>query len=44
MLVFFSVLGGLVIFGPTGLLLGPLALSLFLALLEIYPVILREEK
>jgi predicted PurR-regulated permease PerM len=42
LLIFFSVLGGLSIFGATGLLLGPLALSLFLALLEIYPIILRE--
>lgn len=44
LLVFFSVLGGLAVFGATGLLLGPLALSLFLALLEIYPIIVREEE
>jgi predicted PurR-regulated permease PerM len=31
------VLGGLSFFGPIGLLLGPLALSLLLTLLESYP-------
>jgi len=34
----FAVLGGLSFFGPIGLLLGPLALSLLLALLENYPL------
>ena len=37
MLMLFAVLGGLSFFGPIGLLLGPLALSLLLALLESYP-------
>lgn len=34
--VFFALLGGLAAFGPVGLLLGPLIVSLFLALLRIY--------
>lgn len=42
LLVLFSVLGGLAFFGPIGLLLGPLALGLFIALLEISPIIARE--
>lgn len=43
LLVFFSVLGGLAVFGATGLLLGPLVLSFFLALVKIYPLILKEK-
>lgn len=39
LLVLLSVIGGLALFGPTGLLLGPLALTLLLTLLEIYPAI-----
>jgi predicted PurR-regulated permease PerM len=35
-LILFSVLGGVGVFGPAGLLVGPLILSLFLALLDIY--------
>jgi predicted PurR-regulated permease PerM len=42
LLVLFSVLGGLAFFGPIGLLLGPLALGLFLALLEISPLLATE--
>ncbi len=41
LLILFSVLGGLSFFGPLGLLLGPLALGLLLALLEIYPVLVE---
>jgi predicted PurR-regulated permease PerM len=44
LLVLFSVLGGLAIFGATGFLLGPLALSFFLTLIEIYPEIISKEK
>ncbi len=40
LLVLLSVIGGLALFGPTGFLLGPLALSLFLTLLEIYPILI----
>jgi predicted PurR-regulated permease PerM len=39
MLMLFAVLGGLSFFGPIGLLLGPLALSLLLTLLESYPLL-----
>src|SRR3989304_2074155 len=35
-LIFLSVLGGLIFFGPIGFLIGPLALSLLLTLFEIY--------
>jgi predicted PurR-regulated permease PerM len=35
-IVFFSLLGGLSIFGPIGLLLGPLSVAFFLAVLRIY--------
>lgn len=34
--VFISVIGGLALFGPIGLLLGPLSMSLCVALIEIY--------
>jgi predicted PurR-regulated permease PerM len=34
--VFFSLLGGLATFGAIGLLVGPLVVSMFLALLSIY--------
>lgn len=34
--IFFAVLGGIVFFGPLGLIFGPLALSLFVVLLDIY--------
>lgn len=36
LLVFFSVLGGLVTFGVAGLLLGPMVLALLLSLIEVY--------
>ncbi len=36
LLVFLSVFGGLIFFGPIGFLLGPLTISLFFALLHIY--------
>jgi len=35
-IVFFALIGGVAAFGPVGLLLGPLAVALFLALLRIY--------
>lgn len=38
MLMLFAVLGGLSLFGPIGILLGPLALGLLLTLLESYPL------
>lgn len=41
--ILLSVLGGLSIFGPVGFLLGPLVLSFFFALLDIYPVLILHE-
>jgi predicted PurR-regulated permease PerM len=35
-LIFFALLGGLSVFGPIGLLLGPLCVAFFLAVLRIY--------
>lgn len=39
MIILLSVLGGIVFFGPIGFLLGPLIMSLFFALFEIYSAI-----
>ena len=36
--ILLSVLGGITVFGPIGFLVGPLLLSLFFSLLDIYPV------
>ena len=36
LLVFFAFAGGLLFFGPPGVLLGPLVTALLMALLEIY--------
>lgn len=41
---FLAVVGGLVFFGPLGILLGPLSLSILLALIEIYFSIKKREK
>ncbi len=38
LLIFFSVLGGLIKFGALGLFLGPVILGLFLCILEIYKI------
>jgi predicted PurR-regulated permease PerM len=43
-LVLFSVIGGLAVFGPMGLLLGPLALSFLIALLDIYPKLITRNE
>ncbi|MEK7110337.1 MAG: AI-2E family transporter [Patescibacteria group bacterium] len=42
--VLLSVLGGLKFFGPVGFILGPVAVSLLFALLEIYPHIVLGKK
>ncbi len=39
LLILLSVLGGLAFFGPVGFLAGPVALSLLVALLDIYPLL-----
>ncbi len=36
LMVFFSTLGGISLFGPTGFILGPMLAALFLSLLDIY--------
>ncbi|MFH0806832.1 MAG: AI-2E family transporter [Elusimicrobiota bacterium] len=38
LLVFFSMIGGIVSFGPAGLLIGPLIAAIFLSILEIYKI------
>jgi predicted PurR-regulated permease PerM len=43
-LILLSILGGISFFGPLGFLLGPLVLSLFFVLIEIYTDILKEPK
>lgn len=42
LLIMLSVLGGAVLWGPIGFLLGPLAASLFFALLDIYTYLLNK--
>ncbi|MCK9352057.1 MAG: AI-2E family transporter [Candidatus Paceibacterota bacterium] len=41
--VFFSVLGGVIYFGPMGFLFGPIVLSLFLSVLHIYRIFILED-
>ncbi|MDO8552750.1 MAG: AI-2E family transporter [bacterium] len=41
-LILLSILGGLSFFGPVGFLIGPLVLSLFFAVLEIYSIVNKE--
>ncbi|MCC2630307.1 MAG: hypothetical protein K0S38_116 [Candidatus Paceibacter sp.] len=43
-LILISVLGGIAFFGPIGLLMGPIMLAFFFALLDIYPLIIRDQK
>ncbi|MCC7357387.1 AI-2E family transporter [Candidatus Uhrbacteria bacterium] len=43
MLILFSVIGGIGLFGPLGFIFGPLTISLLLALLEIYRVIMNRK-
>lgn len=40
LLVLFGVIGGILFFGPMGFLLGPLAVSLLLALLDVYRMLI----
>ena len=42
LLIFFSVLGGLLLFGMVGLLLGPILASLFVIVWDIYGVVFRD--
>jgi len=43
LMVFFSTLGGIALFGPTGFILGPMVAALFLALLDIYSEEFKED-
>lgn len=43
-LIFISVIGGILTFGPVGFLIGPLILSFILALIDIYPSIILGKK
>lgn len=40
-LIFMSVFGGIIVFGPLGFLLGPLVLSILYSLMDIYPIITK---
>lgn len=44
LLILISVIGGIEFFGPLGFLLGPLVLSLLYALLDIYQLLLSQER
>jgi len=44
LLVLFSVLGGLIAFGPLGFIFGPIILTLFFSLLDIYRELFAEKK
>lgn len=41
--ILISVLGGILYFGPIGFILGPIMLAFFFALLDIYPMIVKDE-
>ncbi len=43
LITFLSVLGGLAFFGPIGFVAGPIAISLFFVLLDVYPKLIRGE-
>jgi predicted PurR-regulated permease PerM len=43
LLVVFSLAGGLMLFGPSGLVLGPLVAALFVTFLEIYKIEFEEQ-
>lgn len=44
LVILLSILGGISFFGPIGILFGPLALSLFFALLDVYRMMVDEAK
>ncbi len=43
LLIFFSTIGGIVAYGPIGFIVGPVILTLFISLLEIYRQYIRPE-
>ncbi len=44
LIILFSIIGGLSFFGPEGFILGPLTVSLFIALFDIYQLIVKTEE
>jgi predicted PurR-regulated permease PerM len=42
-LVLLTVLGGIAFFGPIGIIMGPIMLAFFFALLDIYPTIIQNK-
>lgn len=44
LIMLFAVLGGLIAFGPIGFLVGPIMLSLFFAMIEIYQTLILNRK
>lgn len=42
-IILISILGGIIYFGPIGFILGPIILSLFFALLEIYFLVIKKQ-
>ena len=42
LLILVSILGGLIFFGPVGIFLGPLVISIFFTLISIYPTITNQ--
>jgi len=44
LLILFSVLGGISLFGPMGIIIGPMIASLFAVLVKIYPHAIKQEK
>lgn len=44
LIILLSVLGGIALFGPIGFVMGPLVLSLLVALLDIYKTLILQEK
>jgi predicted PurR-regulated permease PerM len=43
LLIFFSTIGGLVVFGPLGFIIGPIAAALFVTVWDIFGVAFRDE-
>ncbi len=44
LVILFSIIGGLSFFGPEGFILGPLTISLFIALFDIYQLMVKTEE
>ncbi len=41
-MILLGVIGGIVVFGPIGFIIGPLMMALFFALLELYPLVIKQ--